>query len=105
MESFFKNKIFKSLKEVKSLFSMLKTLRVKKVMESFFDIKNFKSFKAVVEFFLSFKSFKLLCSCSENFWNSRWKCPHVSNNCLWKLFLTGFFLFTLQLISLQIKSH
>ena len=42
MESFFKNKIFKGLKEVKSLFSMLKTLRVKKVMESFFDIKTLR---------------------------------------------------------------
>ena len=43
MESIFKIKTFKSLKEV---------------MESFFNIKNFKSHKKVMESFFGIKNFK-----------------------------------------------
>ena len=59
MESFFKYKTFKSLKEVmKSFFNSKNFKSRKEVMVSFFSIKNFRSCKAVIEFFLSFKSFK-----------------------------------------------
>ena len=95
MESFFNVKNFMSSKKVMQRFFIIKIFKsLKKVMESFSVLKNFKSCKAVVEFFLSFKSFKPLCSCSEHFWNSRWKSPHVSNDCLCKLLLTGLFLYT-----------
>ena len=67
MESFFKIKIFKSLKEVME--SFLNGKNFKTAMVSFFSIKNFKSRKAVMEFFLSFKSLKNLKIVAEPFFS------------------------------------
>ena len=66
MESFFKIKTFKILKEVMECF-FNGNKSPKKMMVSFFSIKNFKNRKAVVEFFYSFKSFKSRKKLTESF--------------------------------------
>ena len=68
MESFFRIKTFKSLKEVMESFFNGKNFKgPKKVTGSFSTIKNLKSRKAVIELILNFKSFKSRKKLTESF--------------------------------------
>ena len=89
MESFFRIKTSKSLKEVMESFFNGKNFKgPKKVTGSFFTIKNLKSRKAVVEFILNFKSFKSRKKLTESFFTG-----HASLN-FHMFFTIRVFLFT-----------